>query len=227
MRFRPIWLRLSAIALLCAISVSKSHAYALQYTGLGFGQSISVTIGSGGTSTFAGQINFGWSSGSGGTPNGFPSTFQGFCTELEQGLQNPQEVLLQSTNQLTRQGNSPNTGQFAAWLYNNFGAGIANNVQGAGLQAAIWEVLYDQDRNLSTGYFQVSGANADVVAQAQTYINALNTNFSSSQASWFYSATGQDILGPAPTPEPGTLSLFAAGSLSAFAAWRRKKRQQG
>lgn len=69
-----------------------------------------------------------------------------------------------------------------AFLYNHFGTGALNNIQGPALQLAIWELLYDSGAtaDFANGNFKVLGPVAptdqatlnSVIAQATSYFNA-------------------------------------------------------
>jgi hypothetical protein len=70
-----------------------------------------------------------------------------------------------------------------AYLFNHFGTSSLTNVQAAGLQLAIWELLYDQGNtpDFTSGNFQVPGGVspytdsstfAQVISQATSYYNA-------------------------------------------------------
>ena len=66
------------------------------------------------------------------------------------------------------------TGGLIAYLYETFAATVATKFDAAGLQTAIWELVYDDDRDLTSGNFKLSGwNNADIVARAQTYLASL------------------------------------------------------
>ncbi len=222
--------------LLCAIFVfsllvwsNRLLAYTLTYTGLGYGSTVTLGIGGSSITTFAGEIAFGWT---GATPSGFPSTFKGFCCELEQGLLTNTTVQILNTDSLTRRGNVPYTGSMAAWLYNKYEPTINNNADGAGLQIAIWKSLYDNDFDLSTGYFKVFTADAATLSAANRFLADLKASQGSSIATWFLgigdSVNGQDVIGPYsssfgyPAPEPGLISLLACASLSGVALIRKR-----
>ncbi len=55
-----------------------------------------------------------------------------------------------------------------AYLFNHYGSGSMNNVQGAALQVAVWELLYDKTStpDFTKGAFQVTGSDANYTDQA-------------------------------------------------------------
>lgn len=232
MKFVSKILCLAGMVSAIAMSMGRANAYTLTYNGLNYGQSISISYGSTNLNCFAGQINMSFT-GSAGTPTGYATTFNAYCVELENNLQSPMEVALRSTNDLTRNGNSPNSGLKAAWLYNTYGSSINSNTKGAALQIAIWEALYDSSADLAGGYFKLLTNDSGLTTQVNTYLTGLQNNYSATTATWFQAinpASSQDLLGPAgpgsggsgAVPEPGIVSLLAGSSLSGFCLLRRK-----
>ena len=100
---------------------------------------------------------------------------------------------------------------------------------------AIWEALYDNDHNLSTGSFTIVTTDAAytgaaqalaIASQANDYLNKLfsagpNGQYYTSTAVWLDSTTvagrGQDQI---TTPEPSSLMLLGLGG---FFLRRRKR----
>ncbi len=229
---------LSLCALVGALTVASvaANAYSLQYTSSSFGLGVTSYYGASGTvSGFTGASNYTFVGGA-GTPPGIPTTFQGYCVQIENYYVNPQDVLIKNASDLTRNGISPNSGLKAAWLFNKYKTTVDTNVKGAALQVAIWEALYDTSYNLSSGYYRTDAGAATVIAQANIYLNDLAANYSIGtvgSATWFDAPDTtpgqfQDIIGPggpAAVPEPGAMGLLASGSLSALYAFRRRFRK--
>lgn len=217
------------------LSSPRLFAYTLTYTGLRYGSNATLSIGGTSVAAYAGEIAFSFT-GSAGTPSGMPTSFYGYCVELEQELLTNTTVKIMNTDSLTRNGNVPYTGSKAAWLYNTYASTINNNADGAGLQIAIWKSLYDKDFNLSTGYFQVLSADASVIASANKYLANLTASKGSGVATWFYgtgdSINGQDVMGPYsssfgyPVPEPNLLSLLSCASVSGLVLIRKRYRRR-
>ncbi len=215
-------LALGALAL-----AQLSQAYSLVSSTAGmYGQSLTNYWGTNTFSGYTGAQSLTFTAGGGGTPAGYPTTFIGYCVGLEDVFVNPQNVTLRSTNELTKNGISPNSGVKVAWLYNTFGSSISSNVQGAALQAAIWEALYDSSVNLSSGFYHIDTSQTAVLNQANSYLNAMQLNFTSNTgATWFDAPVGQgqDIVGPLAVPEPGLMGLVASASMSGLYLLRRRR----
>jgi hypothetical protein len=122
-------------------------------------------------------------------------------------------------------------------LFNTYAA-IAHTGTGAmaaGLQLAIWEVLYDDGLSLTSGagFWAVTtgsyATTAAAIAAGSGYLTGLQDAGSAYQTA---SATvldvapgrGQDQI--IPTPEPGTLLLLGMGFAGAAAGRRRRKTSQ-
>lgn len=178
---------------------------------------------------WTGQQNNGVTAG----PSGYPSSFVGYCVDIEHSFINGETVSLKNTSLLTKNGNLPNTGYRVAWLYNTYSSSVSNNVQAAGLQAAIWEALYDSSMDLTGGFYKLDATEIAVIGQTDIYLGALQTaigngSYLSSNATWFDTGgLGQDIVGPTQSqvPEPGLMSLLASGSVSGLWMLRRRKAQ--
>ncbi len=115
-----------------------------------------------------------------------------------------------------------------ASMATNF-TGLSSNRMAAGLQLAIWNVLYDTDYSVNnvTGATFYTTSNADASKWANTFLEALNTATSkgplTGNAKFLDVKRGQDQV-TYKTPEPGTLLLLGAGAL-ALAARRRFTRR--
>ncbi len=164
-----------------------------------------------------------------GGPANYPTSFTGYCVDIEHFFTNNESVTINDTSGLTKNSISPNSGYRVAWLYNTYSSSVTTNLQAAGLQAAVWEALYDNNLNLSSGWYSVDSSEVAVIAQANTYLSALTTaigngSYLTAHSTWFNAGgLGQDILGPSQVPEPGMVSLLASTSLSGLWVLRRRK----
>jgi len=156
--------------------------------------------------------------------------FTSFCVDIYQNIWGGASGAVSMIPVSSVQG-----GLQAAWLYNNYldNAVKANDTAAlGGLQVAIWEAITDpNDYNLSKGNFYVSGLNATALADANSMLANLKTNFSSTGLNSMYAimhtAALQDQLvklsgigvdppvgdPPAGTPEPATMVLMGIGLL--------------
>jgi len=167
-------------------------------------------------------------------PSGYPSTFTTFCLDIRYGLSEP--AYWQSGNFPQSNNGSPPVWQAdgiyrAASLYNTFAPLVnfntaAGKLQGAALQLAIWEVLYETSSSysLAENYgdgFSMTLGSPTLRALAETMLassaNAVNHNLNSTFWDAKLDSDGhplnknQDLIGPAILlPEPGT---YVAGAL--------------
>ena len=199
---------------------AAGSAETIIYTGMGLRSTANVTLEGGFSRTvYAGEINWTWS---GGTPEGFASSFYSYCVDLQNLVVNPQEVTIRSTTEMA----DPNAASKAAWLFNTYASAVhagGNHYAAAALQLAIWEALYDSTNSLTSGVFRVNSvANNQITTFAQEYLLALYSapgGYSMSTAVWLDAKSGQDQVTAVDEPGAPVLTAFAALLLI---GWRRR-----
>jgi hypothetical protein len=182
------------LAVILIVMILPCTSYALEVTVLsaGIGENVTWT-GPGNGSGFAGTIN--------------TSIGVVYCVQLGQSV-SPGGTY--NYTELTPTGNYI----AAAWLLNQFGASANTNDKAAGLQAAIWEVIYGAGFDL-TGPAAVEGFQT-------TYLAALPANVTLPPGYIvLYNEDSQDLL-ITRVPEPMTMILFGLG-LIGLAGLRRKE----
>jgi hypothetical protein len=164
------------------------------------------------------------------------SSFISFCVDLQHTISPPvnnQQAtlgLMSNWNGYGAFSPQANAGRYAAYLYNTYSASLANNDQRAGLQLAIWNVLYDADFTVGGGAFSASAPGGALTA-ANTFLTGLNANqaiAATSDAYWLRLDNGaagsapQDFIGPAVVPDGGATVMLLGGALLGLGTLRRR-----
>lgn len=226
-------LRKSWVLLLSVVSfsiASTASASELNYTGMGLRDIVTINANIGGNivndSYYAGQIKWDWTAP---IPDGFAGSIITYCVDIVHELDDPQQVTVSTTDDPGFTTTATDGAAKAAWLLNSLASSVTTGLQAAALQVAIWEALYDNDHNLSTGSFTIVTTDAAytgaaqalaIASQANAYLNQLfsagapNGQYYTSTAVWLDSTTvagrGQDQI---TTPEPSSLMLLGLGGL--------------
>ena len=194
---------------------SAAAATPVYFTGTALGASVQAQLYNGATlvrdrTGFAGQIELSWT--------GLEADeFIAYCLTFNINLQNTEDVTIRPLSDLPNPGVNPpyaveGAGSHIAWLLNNITP--TSDMEGAALQVAIWEALYDTSYGLTGGNFRYVSGPVDVGGLAAGYLTLLGSN--TSDALWL--DTSNSLLGGppqgqdygVPVPEPAS-SLFLFG----------------
>jgi hypothetical protein len=205
---------------LLIVPVSASaETFTADFLRVGNAQAVKVVKNGIGRSVWAGELIW---NGYDPAPDGFGGDFYSYCVDLITPLEDPQTFEIKSAASM------PVNGAQVAWLASGYAPAIhsqsggAANAMAAGLQLAIWNVLYDNDFTLPSGNLHSSSlgaashANADLAALSA----ALNAGPPTARAIWLDTDRGQDQV-TVSVPEPAVLLLLGIG-LAGIAAGRRR-----
>ena len=226
-------LALAAVALVTVTVPTNADAAELTLDGMGLRDIVTINStlpGFESGSYYAGQ--FIWSSND---PN-LGSPVLTYCVDILDEVEGTQQMTVDSTDNM--QTLAQDGGGKAAWLLDTFASSVTTGVQAAALQVAIWEAIYDNDHDVTSGVFSIVTDNTAytgayeaqlIAAQATSYLNQLfygpNGEYHMDRAIWLdalaVGGTGQSQITTA-TPEPGSLMLIGLG-LAAMTALRRKR----
>lgn len=236
MRFRVLGLVAGVLILLTpglmADTINISHDGGLN--GVTIGTESSGLVFSGTLTTFVGAFNLEFTSGS------FAGqTINAYCVDLAHGISNPLNGAsatvafnLNTWNLGSAQSPAAGGGEAVSYILNNWASAANTDAKKAGLQLAIWEVLYDTNFNLSqtagTDGFYVSAANgADLGFANQVLADVQAASTSGSNAWWVQTDNlgqkgTQDFGFNVPVPEPSALLLLGSGLLG-LGYFRRRR----
>ena len=210
-----------------ALTPGVSQAETIKFAGTGFGSQVTIGGTSGANyhgSVFAGELDWQWV---GTAPAGFATSFYAYCVDLSSFLRSEQTVTPVSSTGFSN--GVIDGGKKAAWLFNEYAAGIHSNIatasmNAAALQIAIWEAMYDGSANLGGGAFTATTSNSQILSQATTYLNALYASTPwTAVATILSTSSGQDQI--TQVSEPSTLLIIGLAFFGFAALARRPARQ--
>lgn len=158
-----------------------------------------------------------------------------YCVDILHEVESQQQVTVDSTDNMPTV--AQDGGGKAAWLLDTFAPEVTTGVEAAALQVAIWEAIYDNDHDVTSGVFSIVTDNTAytgayeaqlIAAQATSYLNQLfygpNGEYHTDTAIWLDAVTaagvGQSQI--TATPEPTSLTLLVLGIITIAAAQRRQ-----
>jgi hypothetical protein len=123
-------------------------------------------------------------------------------------------------------------GNLVADLFLTYADSVADDTEAAGLQLAIWEVMYEDQSSVfdtETGSLRISQKSGtvgtEVAQRANTMLANMNYNFQAGdEPVVLHSPTKQDTILPSPViPEPMTLGILAVGGAGIVVRHRRRR----
>lgn len=209
MRPTPSLCTFTAAALAALLAASAASGDLVDYQGQGLNDSVRIRAPAVDVQTNAGQMLFAYQG----------LDYTSYCVDIYQTVGDMFATAL-SIDTL-------NNGDKVAYLFETFAGLVDTNTKAAGLQVAIWEVVFEQDPvpwNAGAGAFYITG-NAAALSQADAYLATVPDLYSpQTEIFVLHSPCKQDLLLPTgnPVPEPATLAILLLGGVGL--ACRRKRR---
>jgi len=187
------------VAALAGWAVAPASAAVINYSGFGHSLVTNVTHNGNTGNEIAGELLI--------TVDGAPHT--AYCVDLDAGTTPVWDATLQPVSVI-------NGGQQIGWLYDQFAGGVTTDLEAAGLQIAIWEVLSDHPAasDLGAGNFLLNAPPA-VLTQANFYLSQIPADLSGYSTNSFIVFSGDNPRSQHMIiPEPASiLGLLLGGAL--------------
>lgn len=202
----------ATILLAGIVSATAANATTLTFHNVISGkfQNLQVNLGGTNSNVAAGAMSVSIDGG---------AKFTAFCVDLLHWNSNGSSYAI---NVKPMSDSGPN-GNRAAWLFNNYAAGVNTTQKGAALQLALWDVSHDGGDGLSNGWFK-SSVSGSLLTEANNLISA--SVGQSGSAYWLEAVShgndgkrNQNLM--AAVPEPSSIAALLIGGAAIL---RRRKR---
>jgi len=222
---------LAALAVAAVSGAAFADTINARFTGVSPGQSVTMRLNGNDMNTQAGAFNFLRDVVNPGTLGGFSPTFQAFCIDLTEYVQvnhsyswTTHPVASSPTSSAGPMG-ATNAARLGRLFYQRY-AGLStasNQAQAyAAFQLAVWEIVFDDGLNLTSGSLRCTDAPSGTRSLAQSWLDTLSSGPQMAIITIDDEpGCAQGHQGYVMVPAPGAAALVGLGGL---AAGRRRRR---
>ena len=199
-----------ALAFLLSLPAAASaDSFTASFAGTGLGAGVAGVKAGAAFNVWAGEIK--WASSS------WLDDFASYCVDLDNALTSTQTFSTSNPSQIS----SSEGAKISYLIAQNFSS-VTTGWMAAGLQLAIWNVLYDTDYLASAGSFR--SFTGEAVKFADAFLQDLKIHQTSLATNVVFldTARGQDQV--TKVPEPATMVVFGIGAFAFVAGLRRMRR---